>query len=1085
MRKDEESNSTSAAEPAKEPEPESGKEEDSDAFSESGRGVSCSGLISTSFRTAEEGVPLRPAADSFSKDAADLDLAVHRGGQDAWIDGPEKADVIEADGALMTYRSSSTGASADAAFVLEDVVDLDIAAHRGGQDAWNDGREKATVVEADGALMTSRSSSTGASADVAFVLEEKINVQAVADVSPQEAGEKVQAHETHPEHENESEKHEDDQEVISTEELRDAVAEHDEGDGTKDEDAVPPVADSKQTVKFRDRTAQFEQRSVESYSLRQRLRRRWAAIKAVAALKPSRGCADKRDYSGNSMRCGGKGDACEGNKRGDCGYAGKDALEEGQIRDVDGPIEHGRTRGAKDGGISSVDSDEGGTNGGRQCDNPSGSELASDSWMVVHRGGLVVAEEDTLTAGAVEAKIDQLLTWMLAPAVHGIGTLGVLGAAERADELLAQHGRDRDAAAREVVAGSEKSVSRLVLNFCLERIPVLGCPTVLLRGTWGDLRSVLIISALYGHDLDSPRVQHEALFCLVPPGVDVEGGRSSNWRGEGHGPVEQAKLLRDTTQKVAKTMIKGALRRATGLQAAADCLELASLLYRNCGQNTADEDEDGFVHVVATPASAARDLFRRKSLASSALLWGSLPVLALGAFAPAIFTTASCVPVVLSALSAFVAFLPRRLALGSLPAVFLAALGLLLAWRTLRRLLGLGGRAPRRSGLRRWFRERFLSQRIANRAGAVPRLLQRLRGDLPQLLTTSVFAVHALLPAVSTYSAVSLIFSSVENNQCYGGPDPNGWDPLHRVAGVALGLYSLSAVVIRHTTDHVVMDPKASSCGAVSLRHLLRLLSATEAVARACAVLAVWTYLSLALDLGATHAVRWAGYSRQDAKGTSLGVMEPVAMALGALPGTNPLQSQRAQVFSLQVVSMASQRRLVDLLSRREVVLRLIGAERLTAQTLLLLLKGVGVAFDGTRNGSNPIAEFLTTVAPPPLCCILVVAVRGQAIILGAAFVLAPWLNGVLGSAPCFGIGIAAGAYATQAILTVWYVNRADMDSPALRLALLVPGCVSGRAKGLLRDVLVGARSRAVQIMAMGLLERIIRYLMRPSFKVA
>ena len=107
--------------------------------------------------------------------------------------------------------------------------------------------------------------------------------------------------------------------------------------------------------------------------------------------------------------------------------------------------------------------------------------------------------------------------------------LGVLPAEERSAELLAQHERHVECAVREVVAGSERSVSTVVLNFCLERIPVLGCPTVLLRTTWGNLRSILIIAAMYGHDLESARVQHEALLCLVPPGDDKDAEREAEY----------------------------------------------------------------------------------------------------------------------------------------------------------------------------------------------------------------------------------------------------------------------------------------------------------------------------------------------------------------------------------------------------------------------------------------------------------------------------------------------------------------------------------------------------------------------------
>merc|ERR1712048_223580 len=108
---------------------------------------------------------------------------------------------------------------------------------------------------------------------------------------------------------------------------------------------------------------------------------------------------------------------------------------------------------------------------------------------------------------------------------------------------------------------------------------------------------------------------------------------------------------------------------------------------------------------------------------------------------------------------------------------------------------------------------------------------------------------------------------------------------------------------------------------------------------------------------------------------------------------------------------------------------------------------------------------------------------REQAIALGAALVLAPWLtlSGVLGSAPSFVIGLVAGVYAAQAIMSVWYTNRADLEYPALRLALLVPGFVSGRAKLLLRGALAGARTRAVQMMAMGLVERIFSWFWCPA----
>ena len=141
-----------------------------------------------------------------------------------------------------------------------------------------------------------------------------------------------------------------------------------------------------------------------------------------------------------------------------------------------------------------------------------------------------------------------------------------------------------------------------------------------------------------------------------------------------------------------------------------------------------------------------------------------------------------------------------------------------------------------------------------------------------------------------------------------------------------------------------------------------------------------------------------------------------------------------------------------------------------------LLLKGVAVACTPSKS-ANPIAEFLVQVAPPPACCVAIVALRDHAMPLGVAVVVIPWITGLLGSASCLLVGLLGGAYAAHAVLSVWYLYRADLDSAALRLAMLVPGGVSSQAKGLLRGVLAGAHRRAVRMMAMGILQRAFRWL--------
>lgn len=723
-------------------------------------------------------------------------------------------------------------------------------------------------------------------------------------------------------------------------------------------------------------------------------------------------------------------------------------------------------RSAGDGGDFLVDDEPPRSAGDHMSAADVGSEAAvplGDAWLVVDNKGTVVAEEagassDPLTKCSMEAKVYQLLTWMLAPAIHGIPKLGVPGAADRSDELLARNGRDVDAAVREVVAGSERTVSLLVLNFCLERIPVLGCPTVLLRTTWGNLRSILIIAALYGHNLEAPRVQHEALLCLVPPGEDRDAPALQPV-GDARG-LAQLSLVSETAQKVARVMIKSALRRATGLQAAVDCFELASLLYSSCGRDAVDDD--GFVHVMATPASAARDFFRRKSLASCALLWGSLPLLLLGTIAQVLFAAAKWAPTVAYSIQAFSQRLPACFR-ESTPALLLAAVGLGISFRSFRRIAG--RRHGHRRGFARWaFRMRNRRESLA------------LREAWPQIVTVVVFTLHALLPAASTYSALSVILDSMHPRD--GTPTgPIGWDILHRLSCAMLGLYSLCSVMIHQLQGD---NPEFERLEAGKfLRSILRCLHITVAASKGCCVLAAWTYASLAMDLGASHLVQWLGMYLEG--GTALGVVGPLAWMLGADSGISPLQSDRAVAFTLNLVSVASQQRLVELLSKREVLLRLIGAERVMASTLCLLLKGVAVACSSSKT-ANPIAEFLTSVAPPPLCCIVIVTLRSQALLVGASLVLAPRIvsSGWLGSSSSFILGTMAGCYAAQTFLCMWYESRADLDSPALRLALLVPGGVSSRAKGLLRGALVGARTRAVQMMAMGILQRAVRWWCTP-----
>ena len=161
--------------------------------------------------------------------------------------------------------------------------------------------------------------------------------------------------------------------------------------------------------------------------------------------------------------------------------------------------------------------------------------------------------------------------------------------------------------------------SRVLVDFFLDMIPFLGCPTVLIKNTWAELRGISVIASLYGHDLNSARVQHEILICLVPQNDQLRVPGDSN-----------AVLLSDTASKVAKAILKNAAERATGLRLAADVIELGTLLY-NLYDVKAKEKEtaEGYIEVGNAPTATARVYFKPKLIDNSVLGSIYLPMLLL------------------------------------------------------------------------------------------------------------------------------------------------------------------------------------------------------------------------------------------------------------------------------------------------------------------------------------------------------------------------------------------------------------------------------------------------------------------------
>lgn len=235
-------------------------------------------------------------------------------------------------------------------------------------------------------------------------------------------------------------------------------------------------------------------------------------------------------------------------------------------------------------------------------------------------------------------------------------------------------------------------------------------------------------------------------------------------------------------------------------------------------------------------------------------------------------------------------------------------------------------------------------------------------------------------------------------------------------------------------------------------------------------------YLLLALDLAASQMLSWMTSGQQT---DAFGLVNILAALFNAPSGGGPFRGAKVLTFSLSVISLGCQQYLLELLARHEVLLRIVGAERFLATTICVILKGVPVA-----NSQSSCAAFFEAVAPPPVLCILVVVARELAVAVGLMLAIVPRLlaAGILGSAASFACGLLGGFYVVHVGLRAWYENQQGLDSPALRLALLLPGSISEKAKDLLLGASVGVCQQVVQMRCMSAFNQFVRWCFRPKF---
>ena len=185
---------------------------------------------------------------------------------------------------------------------------------------------------------------------------------------------------------------------------------------------------------------------------------------------------------------------------------------------------------------------------------------------------------------SVESAVEHVLLLCLYPAINGTPSLRVYSATDRASDLLRKTSGDIEKAVR-LAADDELSPGRLrlLLDFLLRQIPFVGLPVSFLSQTLSNLRSAATVAALYGHDLQLPRTQHELLWCLVPSGSAPENSNA------------------EAARAVAQALVGAVVARATGLGFASDLVNLGGSLIQSDGFNVIDSD--------SSPVANARRIF--------------------------------------------------------------------------------------------------------------------------------------------------------------------------------------------------------------------------------------------------------------------------------------------------------------------------------------------------------------------------------------------------------------------------------------------------------------------------------------------
>eukprot|EP00929_Paragymnodinium_shiwhaense_P086092 TRINITY_DN46590_c0_g1_i1.p1 TRINITY_DN46590_c0_g1~~TRINITY_DN46590_c0_g1_i1.p1 ORF type:complete len:1903 (+),score=416.66 TRINITY_DN46590_c0_g1_i1:129-5837(+) len=650
----------------------------------------------------------------------------------------------------------------------------------------------------------------------------------------------------------------------------------------------------------------------------------------------------------------------------------------------------------------------------------SGAVLANPpAHAIVKKAGADSADAARVDAGGgaksvdeFSKKLDAVLSFTLDYATAGVRlpSIRVPSVAEQATELLQQHKGSVAAAVKAAaqLRDEEASWQSKLPDFLIQQVPVVGCSTLLLRELWRSIRRVALIAHLYGHNVRAADTQALILTCLVPTGCGgifvstAPTGQATAGQGTAAAAVDLEDIAassRRVVLLVARALAKETFEKApqelkvpVASASLTSLLEVTGRILGAAASNAVERSTEALSvsTALATPASKDDASLPGKQRSATSACAGELENLATAAAADAMQTTPERV--------ALVVFRPEHMAERPL-----VVLGFLALWLLPLLIAFAHGFGQFIVGLHSGLVVLLASQTVA----ALGWIWMRFHFDsiVESIPATFVFVVYNSIVGIASAMAMWSLLQTLREDRFL----------------LLLSLYNLSSCYLRWAEDlSDDAELEGTQQPAVArARNSVRLARMVLWVALLC------TYVVDAL------------------LGCGLGIRSLRLLHNAEPSDLDASNSRYLLTYASELLAAWAQGRLLELLQRRTVLLRMLGARKAIFAGLSLLLMG---AFAVVQQAKT--LTFLRRATPSTWWCTVVMWLRRFGAVAGfcvpVAFALLQWLHHKCGLprdlvvAAALGLGASSG-HLVSASFTVVQARQDDRRDADCGVLLLFP----------------------------------------------